>query len=311
MHIAHTFKHNPVRNGFIAIITSLTLLLAGQIIYTSTMDAGAAPGFNSETDPNVLPMLDGFKSLPSSTMQENDDKTENINNNATSAEIADAFTTNRYPSTLATTDKISITVAFGPLRQHLEDAIVAGEVDDVVDLVNQHEHRLDLDDKWDSSDTAKDVYDFKRPFCTTRNGGLDIIQHTNTVDPPYTPYSGCTLAFPSGHTRYAYTEGVALATMVPELAPQIMARTAEVANNRIVLGMHYPLDTIGGRAIGTRMIAARWHDDAWRSQLEAAKTQLRTALENRCGNTIAKCVETVAPRPICLQIKPLIIRPKN
>ena len=93
MHIAHTFKHNPVRNGFIAIITSLTLLLAGQIIYTSTMDAGAAPGFNSETDPNVLPMLDGFKSLPSSTMQENDDKTENINNNATSAEIADAFTT--------------------------------------------------------------------------------------------------------------------------------------------------------------------------------------------------------------------------
>ena len=291
MQITHTFKQNPVKNGLITAVTALTLLLAGQIIYTSTVDVGAAPGFNSETDPNVLPMLNGFTSLPSSTMQENDAKTEDINNNASTAEIRDAFVTNRYPSTLASTDKISITEAFGPLQQDLENAIAAGEVNAVVNLVNQRQHRLDLDSKWSSSDTAKDVYNFKRPFCTDRNGGLDIIQHTNTVDPPYTPYNGCTLAFPSGHTRYAYTEGVALATMVPELAPQIMARTAEVANNRIVLGMHYPLDTIGGRAIGTRMIAARWHDDAWRSQLEAAKTQLRTALENRCGDTIANCVE--------------------
>lgn len=290
MHIKHTFRQSPVRSGLFVIITSLTLLLAGQIVYINTMSANAASGFNSETDPNVLPMLDGFKTLPSSTIQENDQKVKSINNNATADEVADAYKTNKYPSTLASDKRISISVAFGPLQTYLEDAVADGDLDEVVDLVNQKSHLLDLDSKWESSDTAKDEYDFQRPYCTSRTS-LGITQYPNPSggDTVYAS-SGCTLAFPSGHTRYAYGEGVALATMVPELAPQIMARTAEVANNRIILGMHYPLDVIGGRAIGTRMIAARWHDDTWRAKLESARTQLRTALEARCGDTIPNCI---------------------
>ena len=54
-------------------------------------------------------------------------------------------------------------------------------------------------------------------------------------------------SYPSGHTTGAYSWGIALAGMIPELAPQIMARTSEAGNNRIVLGVHYPLDIMGGR----------------------------------------------------------------
>ena len=58
-------------------------------------------------------------------------------------------------------------------------------------------------------------------------------------------------SYPSGHTTTAYSWGVALADMIPELAPHIMARTSEAGNNRIVLGVHYPLDIMGGRIGGS------------------------------------------------------------
>ena len=292
MQIKHIYKQQPIRVAWLSLVFGLSLLVGGQAFYKNVINVGAVPGFNSEVDPNVIPMINGFTSLPSSTIQENDQKAIQINNSATAAQITDAQSTHRYPASLATQNRISISRSFGPLQQELLDAVAAGEVNDVVDLVNQRQHILELDDYWASSDGAKDVFQFQRPFCTSRGTvASQIIKHAADDTSIYgNPGDPCSLAFPSGHTKYAYVEGVALATMVPELAPQIMARTAEVSNNRIILGVHYPLDTMASRAIATRMVAARWHDDAWRPRLEAAKTQLRTALENRCGDTIANCV---------------------
>ncbi|MFT4110266.1 phosphatase PAP2 family protein [Propionicimonas sp.] len=103
-------------------------------------------------------------------------------------------------------------------------------------------------------------------------------------------------AFPSGHTTTAYEAGITLATLLPELAPQILARSSEAGNNRIVLGVHYALDIIGGRMNGEMALASRWSDGAFRTQvLEPARAELVSYLESKCGNTLARCIASDTP----------------
>ena len=107
-------------------------------------------------------------------------------------------------------------------------------------------------------------------------------------------------SYPSGHTTGAYSWGIALAGMIPELAPQIMARTSEAGNNRIVLGVHYPLDIMGGRIGASAQNGQYWHNE-FASSIVPASRQLRDYLVSRCaadghGTTLAACIaNTKAP----------------
>ncbi|MFT4294924.1 MAG: phosphatase PAP2 family protein [Micropruina sp.] len=103
-------------------------------------------------------------------------------------------------------------------------------------------------------------------------------------------------SYPSGHSTDAYSSGLTLATLLPELAPSILARTSESTNNRIVLGVHYPLDVIGGRLAGEVGVATRWSDPAFRDQvLLPARKELVGYLEAGCGATLATCIAGDTP----------------
>ena len=117
------------------------------------------------------------------------------------------------------------------------------------------------------------------------------------LDPGYGTKGICTGgSFPSGHTTTAYQAGITLATLVPELAPEILARASENGNDRIVLGVHYPLDIMGGRMDGEAALAARWSDTQYRTDvLEPARKELVSYLEAKCGNTLAKCIAADEP----------------
>ncbi|WP_144710092.1 phosphatase PAP2 family protein [Curtobacterium pusillum] len=98
-------------------------------------------------------------------------------------------------------------------------------------------------------------------------------------------------SYPSGHTTTAYEAGITLATLVPELAPELLARASEAGNDRIVLGVHYPLDIMGGRMDGEAALAARWSDTQYRTEvLEPARAELVSYLEKQCGDTLANCI---------------------
>ena len=140
-----------------------------------------------------------------------------------------------------------------------------------------------------------------RPYADAV-GNLDIVQVAATVDTtdefadadvPLDPgYAGLCSAgsFPSGHSTTAYQSGITLATLLPELGPEILARASEQANNRLVLGVHYPLDLMGGRISGEAGIAARWSDATYREQvLEPARAELITYLEDQCGDLLTAC----------------------
>ncbi|BDZ50129.1 hypothetical protein GCM10025867_23700 [Frondihabitans sucicola] len=145
---------------------------------------------------------------------------------------------------------------------------------------------------------------------TDRRGNLKIVRVADTVDtthqysssdvalsPGYTTTGICTGgSYPSGHTTTAYQAGITLATLLPELAPEILTRASEAGNNRIVLGVHYPLDIVGGRIDGEAALAARWSDPAYvKGVLEPARKELVSYLEKQTHTTLARAIAHETP----------------
>ncbi|MFF1922031.1 phosphatase PAP2 family protein [Streptomyces sp. NPDC058221] len=147
--------------------------------------------------------------------------------------------------------------------------------------------------------TAKNNYQYKRPFV--RMGFTDdsgLIKPWDSAG-GYAGLEGDG-SFPSGHTSHAYAQGIVMATLLPQLAPQILARTSEYANNRIVLAFHYPTDIMGGRIVGADTAQMRWSDPRFRTLLEQAGAELRSVLAQKChesgaGGSLAKCAAGGSP----------------
>lgn len=103
-------------------------------------------------------------------------------------------------------------------------------------------------------------------------------------------------SFSSGHTTNSYLAGLTLATLLPSAAPGILARVSEMGTDRIVLGMHYPLDVMGGRIAGSAQVAERWADTAYRrDMIDPARDEIVAYLERACGDTVAACASTGTP----------------
>jgi undecaprenyl-diphosphatase len=62
-------------------------------------------------------------------------------------------------------------------------------------------------------------------------------------------------SFPSGHTLHAVAFTLVALEHFPGLAPLLVPVTLLIAASRVVLGLHYPSDVLGGAALGV-LIAA-------------------------------------------------------
>ncbi|WP_312034167.1 glycoside hydrolase domain-containing protein [Actinoplanes sp. TBRC 11911] len=132
----------------------------------------------------------------------------------------------------------------------------------------------------DGTGAAKDFYAYKRPYVRmglVGQGGLV----RDSSNGSYASLAGDG-SFPSGHSYGGYTVGTFLATLLPEVAPQILARTSEYGDNRIVLGFHYPLDVMGSRMTGQATVAHRWADPAFEDLLMQAHDEIESVLLDEC-----------------------------
>ncbi|MGY4724035.1 phosphatase PAP2 family protein [Burkholderia pyrrocinia] len=148
-----------------------------------------------------------------------------------------------------------------------------GSFGKVVDLLNEMGNNA-------STEPAKRFYKYARPYRWSSSV---------VVAPTLVPAESTTPAtdggFISGHQAEAMRDAVTMAWLVPERFQEMVGRGLELGENRILAGMHSPLDVIGGRMLALAVSAANLA--AYSSDAQAAYGQAHQTLQQLTGTTDA------------------------
>lgn len=85
-------------------------------------------------------------------------------------------------------------------------------------------------------------------------------------------------SFPSGHATRSRLDAIVLAAMVPERRAALFARAADYAESRVIAGVHFRSDILGGMNAGTAIAAVLFNDPAFIADSGAAQREIRDAL---------------------------------
>ncbi|AZQ53630.1 phosphatase PAP2 family protein [Burkholderia cenocepacia] len=139
----------------------------------------------------------------------------------------------------------------------------------VVDLLNEMGNNA-------STEPSKRFFKYARPY----RWSTSVI-----VAPTLVPAESTTPAtdggFISGHTAEAVRDATTMAWLVPERFQEMISRGLELGENRILAGMHSPLDVIGGRMLALAVSAANL--TAYAGDAQAAYTQAHQTLQQLTG----------------------------
>jgi acid phosphatase (class A) len=84
-------------------------------------------------------------------------------------------------------------------------------------------------------------------------------------------------SYPSGHATMGYTMGVVLASLAPEKAQAILARSAVYAENRLECGVHFRSDIVAGQVLGTVLAERMMMKPKFKVEYAAAAKELAAA----------------------------------
>lgn len=133
-----------------------------------------------------------------------------------------------------------------------------------------------------STEPAKRFYKYARPY----RWSTSVI-----VAPTLVPAESTTPAtdggFPSGHSAEGMRDALAMAYVIPERFQEMISRGLELGENRILAGMHSPLDVIGGRILAQAVVAANLVDPANATLKQTAFQQAHATLYSLTRTTPA------------------------
>lgn len=233
-----------------------------------------------------LDVVDGFNDVRANhpgVIKQNLDKVVDINNAAQKNPAAI-----KHAQSDARADKDGVLMAFsdalgGELGRHFRDALRENRLPKTQFLLGNG-YLARAGGVASSTFVEKMVFNNDRPFVVAPD-------RIKKYQDGKRDYYGTSKSYPSGHTNQAVWSTTLLALTLPELAPQILARGSEAGHNRIVMGVHYPLDVMGGRMSGTAAAADRWNDPKMRDAIRQAGKELRAELEWRAGRPISQVVK--------------------
>ncbi|MEM1505547.1 phosphatase PAP2 family protein [Domibacillus sp. 8LH] len=184
--------------------------------------------------------------------------------------------TDIYRTNAGATTTINNIPADAVIKKYNDEGTNAGSTSsnlgNMVSLVNT------LRGSYSSTNPAKEHFNYPRPF---RWSSTSIV--VPALVPAINPDPSKDGGFPSGHTNAAYLTAYAMAYAVPERYQELLTRASELGNNRIVAGMHSPLDVIGGRTMATALAAAILSDPDNESLKKAAYEEAHTKLLTQTG----------------------------
>lgn len=99
--------------------------------------------------------------------------------------------------------------------------------------------------------------------------------------------------YPSGHTNAVHLACLALAYAIPERFQELVTRAFDLADTRIVAGMHSPVDVIGGRILATALTAATLADPQNAALKAAARTQASEYFRQQVGADLVEYAHSV------------------
>lgn len=117
---------------------------------------------------------------------------------------------------------------------------------------------------------AKDLYPRPRPFRT------DPAVHP-CVD---RPDSG---SYPSGHSQQAFVWAEVLSDIFPEHRAELLARAHQAAWGRVIGGVHFPSDLVGGRIVAEAIIDALRKNPAYRTAIEKCRAEAAPYLTKKAA----------------------------
>jgi acid phosphatase (class A) len=103
----------------------------------------------------------------------------------------------------------------------------------------------------------KDKYQRPRPFRAHQE-----------VHPVYQENG---LSYPSGHAAAAYACAVLLTQIYPDKKAALLQQAAEIAENRVIGGVHYPSDIVTGEKLGRAIAQALLANPSFQQSLAVAK----------------------------------------
>jgi len=131
-----------------------------------------------------------------------------------------------------------------------------------------------------STEPAKRFYKYARPFRWSSNVVL-----IPALVPARSATPSTDGGFTSGHSAEAVRGAVGMAYVLPERYQEMVARGLELGENRIIAGMHSPLDVISGRVQAQAIAAANLLDATTAATKAAAVTQAHATLMAKTATT--------------------------
>lgn len=116
------------------------------------------------------------------------------------------------------------------------------------------------------TDHVKSFYKMQRPYQVDKNIKELIKGHTNP-------------AYPSGHTCKSYILAHILAMLIPERREQFYSRAAEIAQHRVLVGMHFQQDIKGGKELALLIVGGLLQNEDFKKDFENAQEELKSHSE--------------------------------